>query len=131
MRQGVRRVLQGISAQCNFVRRQQAREMLAPEKSVLMFALGCKRIEADKDIVDEPRMTHDEAALRQPIEQLSHQRAEIGLLRKIISTGESGIECDTGPRGAAAKLPAQNVEEQRLGRAKSPGQGPMASALAN
>ena len=85
--------------------------MLAAEKSVFMFALGCKRIEADKDIVDEPRMTHDEAALRQPIEKLSHQGAEIGLLRKIISAGESGIECDIGPRGAAAKLSAQNVEE--------------------
>src|ERR1700687_1821891 len=100
-----------ISAQCNFVRSQQVREMLAAEESVFMFALDGQRVEADQGLVDEPRVTHDEAALRQPIEKLSHQDAEIGLSRKIIGAGESRIECDIGAQGTAAKLRAQDVEK--------------------
>src|SRR3984893_14601539 len=111
MRQSGWRVLQPISAQCNFVRGQQVREMLAAEESVFMFALDRQRVEADQGVVDEPRVTHDEAALRQTIEKLSHQDAKIGLFRKIISAGESRIECDIGAQGAAAKLRAQDVEK--------------------
>src|SRR5450631_1211931 len=106
-----RAVFQPISAQCNFVRSQQVREMLAAEKRVFMFALHRQRVEADQGFVDETRVAHDEAALRQTIEKLSHQDAEIGRLRKIISAGESRIECDVGAQGAAAKLRAQDVEK--------------------
>src|SRR6266849_10825721 len=98
-----------MSVQCNFVRSQQPREMLAPEKRVFVFALDRQRIEADQGFVDEPRVTHDEAILRKPIEKLSHQHAEIGLSRKIIGTGEARIECAIGVRGAAAKLRAQKI----------------------
>ena len=77
--------------------------MLTPEKSVFVFALVGERIEADKGFVNETGMTHDETALRQPIEKSLHQDAEIGLLRKIISAGESGIEGDTGARGELAE----------------------------
>ena len=85
--------------------------MLAAEESVFVFALDRQRVEADQGFVDEPRVTHDEATLRQPIEKLSHQDAEIGPPRKIIGAGESRIECDIGARGAAAKLRAQDVEK--------------------
>src|ERR1700704_3257920 len=104
--------------------------MLAAEKSVFVFALAGERIEADKGFIDETGMTHDETALGQPIEKLPHQRAEIGLLRKIIGAGESGIEGDSGARGARPKLRAQDVEKQRLGRAEPPDQRLIASALA-
>src|SRR6266699_3228582 len=110
-----------VSAQCNFVRGQQAREMLAPEKGVFMFALDRQRVEADQGFVNESRMTHDEAMFRQPVEKLPHQHAEIGLPREIIGAGESGIEGDIGARGPAAKLRAQNVEKQRLRRTEPPG----------
>src|SRR6266446_8522895 len=120
-----------MSVQCNFVRGQQPRKMLAPEKRVFVFALDRQRVEADQGFVDEPRVTHDEAILRKPIEKLSHQHAEIGLSRKIIGTGEAGIECDIGAQGAATKLRAQNVEKHRLGRAEPPEQRRLASGLAN
>ena len=81
-----------------------------------MFALGGQRIEADEHFVDEAGMAHHEPAVRQTIEELLHQRAEIGLSRKIISAGKRRIECDPGGCGALAKLRAQNVEHQRLGR---------------
>src|SRR3981081_3466577 len=100
-----------MSVQGNLGRSQQAREMLAAQKSVFVFTLDRQRIEADKGFVDETGVTHDETALRQPIEKSLHQDAEIGLLRKIISAGESGIECDIGARGAPPKLRAQNVEK--------------------
>src|ERR1700716_4570305 len=120
-----------MSAQRNFISGQKLREMLAGKKSVFMFALGRKRVEANQGFIDEAGMTHDETALRQPIQKLSHQGAEIGLSGKIISAGESGIEGDAGGRGAGAKLSAQEVEKQRLRRAKPLGQGLMASALAD
>src|ERR1700680_5087266 len=100
-----------ISTQCNLVRSQQVREMLAAQESVFMFALDRQRIEADQGFVDEPRVTHDEAALRQPIEKLSHQDTEVGPLRKIIGAGESRIECDIGAQRTAAKLRTQDVEK--------------------
>src|SRR6266700_2105683 len=96
-----------MSVQCNFVRSQQPREMLAPKKRVFVFALDRQRVEADQGFVDEPRVTHDEAILRKLIEKLSHQHAEIGLLRKIIGTGEARIECDIGARGPATKFGAR------------------------
>ena len=105
--------------------------MLAAEKSVFMFALGRERIEADQDIVDEAGMTHDEAAFRQPIEKLLHQRAEVRRLIKIIGAGESGIERNTRARGAAAKLCAQDVENQSFGSAEPAGQRLIAPALAD
>ena len=74
--------------------------MLTGQKSVFVFALVCQRIEADKGFIDEPRMAHHEATLRQGIEELPHQRAKLGLPGKIIGTGESGVECDIGARGA-------------------------------
>ena len=89
--------------------------MLSLEKSVFAFALVGQRVEADKNLIDHPRMTHDDAAFRQAIEKLSHQRAEIRLPGKIIGAGEAGIECDIGARSAAAKLRAQDIENQRLG----------------
>src|ERR1700693_155983 len=120
-----------ISAQSNFICSQQARELLAREKSVFVLAMGCKRIQADQGIVDEAGMAHDETALRQPIEKLPHQGAEIRSLREIVSAGESGIERDVRPRGAAAELRAQDVENQRLGGAEPPRQRLIASALAD
>src|SRR5216684_8791154 len=105
--------------------------MLTGEKSVFALALLSQRIEAYKGFVDEAGMTHDKTALRQPSEKFSHQRAVIGLLRKIISAGESGIEGDIGPRGSGAKLRAQDIQKQRLGCAEPPGQGLLSSALAN
>src|SRR3979411_1520765 len=67
----------GISPQCNVVCGQQARKILAAYKSVLAFALDRQRVEADKGFVDEAGMTHDEAAFRQSIQKLLHQRAKI------------------------------------------------------
>src|ERR1700674_5204255 len=121
----------GVSSQWNFVRGQQAWKILAPDKSVFAFALGRQRVETDKGFVDEAGMTHDEAAFRQSIEELLHQRTEIGRLRKIIGAGEAGIERDACARRAAAKLRAQHVEKQRLGSAEPPGQRLIASALAD
>src|ERR1700687_2518730 len=120
-----------MSTQCNFIRGQKAREVLAAEKGVFVFALGRQRVETDEGIVDETGMAHDETAVRQPIEELSHQRAKIRLPGKIIGAGEAGIAGDTGARGARAKLRAQDVEKQRLGRAEPPGQRLVASALAD
>ena len=105
--------------------------MLTPEKGVFVFALGRKRIQAGKGFVDESGMTHDDTAVWQPIKKLLHQPAEIALSGKIIGAGEAGIECELGARGAAAKLYAETVEKQRLGCAEPPGQGLIASALAN
>src|SRR5712675_1316346 len=101
MRQDARSGICRISTQCSLVRHQQALEILTPEKSIFVFARVGERIEANKDFVDEAGMTHDETAIRQSIEKLSHQRAEIRGLRKIIGAGESGIERDIGARSAA------------------------------
>src|SRR5713226_9637092 len=100
-----------MSTQCNFVRSQQIREMLAAEESVFVFALDRQRVEADQGFVDAPRVPLFLSNHRQPTEKLPHQDAEIGPLRKIISAGESRIECDIGAHGAAAKLRAQDVEK--------------------
>src|SRR5439155_1223269 len=83
-----------------------------------MFALGGQRIETDQDIVDESGMAHHEAAIRQQIEELRHQGTEVGCPRKIIGAGEGGVECETCARGALAELRAQDIEQQRLGRAE-------------
>src|SRR5580700_8738368 len=91
--------------------------MLAAEKSVFVFALGRERVEAEEGLLDEAGMTHDQATLRQPVEKLPHQRAEIPLLRPVV--------------GAGAKLRAQRIDNQRLGRAQPPRQRLMASALAH
>src|SRR6202012_5884214 len=120
-----------ISAQCNFIQGQQRRKMLAREKRIFAFALGRQRVEADQDVVDESGMTHHETALRQLLEKPAHQRAEIRFLRKIIGAGESGIERDAGAGGTLAKLRAQYIEDQRLGRAKPLRQRQLASALAH
>src|ERR1700690_120624 len=110
----------GISAQGNVIRGQQRLEMLSAEKCVFAFALNRQRIEADKDLVDHARVTHDDTGLRQTVEKSLHQRPEMGLSGKIIGTGESRVERDIGARGTAAKLRAQGVENQCLGRAQSP-----------
>ena len=86
--------------------RQQAREIFTAKKGVLVLALDRQRVEADQDVVDESRVTHDQAVLRQPIEKLPHQHAEIGLPGKIIGAIESGIECNIGAGGALSKLRA-------------------------
>src|SRR5664279_5791914 len=104
MRQNARQVCRGISAQCNFVRRQQPRKILAAEKSVLVFALRRERIEAEKGFVDEAGMAHNETTLWQPVEKLPHQRTEIPLLRPVVGAGESRVECDIGAFGPASKL---------------------------
>src|ERR1700730_5722310 len=95
-----------MSCQCNVVRGQQLREILAAEKGVFLFALEGERIEADQGLIDEAGMAHDETAFRQPIEELSHQRAEIRLPGKVIGAGECRIEGDTGAGGAVAELRA-------------------------
>ena len=95
------------------------------------FALGGQRVEAYKRVVDKAGMTHDEPALRHPVEKFAHQGAEIGPPREIIGSRESGIAGDIGARGEATKLRTQEVENQRLRRAEPPGQGLIASALAN
>ena len=41
--------------------------------------LARQRIEADKDIIHHARMTHDDTFLGQIIEELLHQRSELGL----------------------------------------------------
>src|ERR1700737_874562 len=96
-----------MSIQCDIVRSQQARELLAPEKSMFVLALGGERVEADQGVIDEAGMAHDEAALRQAVEKLSHQGAEIRPLREIVGAGESRIKREVPPRGAGAKLAAQ------------------------
>src|SRR3984885_2899968 len=101
-----------ISAQCNFIRRQQGRKLLAPEKSVFALALVGERIEADQDLVDQSGVTHDDAVVRQGNEKLLHQGAEIGWPGEIIGASEAGIENDIGVPGAAAKLRAQDVEHE-------------------
>src|ERR1700723_2703205 len=105
--------------------------MLSLEKSVFAFALAGQRVEADKNVIDHPRVAHDDAIFRQAIEKLSHQRAEIRLAGKIIGAREAGIEYEIGALGAGAKWRAKDIENQGLGRAEPPGQRPMASALAN
>ncbi len=62
--------------------------MLPAEKCVFAFALVRQRIEADKDLIHQPRVTHDDTGLGQAIEELLHQRPEIGMAGKIIGTGE-------------------------------------------
>src|SRR3954447_14559733 len=98
---------------------------------MFLFPNGREWIEAAQRIVDETRVTHDHPILWQAFEKLVHQLPEIGRSRKIIGTGESRIECDSGARGAAAEFLAQDVENQRLGRSKPPRERLIASALAD
>src|SRR6266700_6084689 len=121
----------GLSAQRNAVRGEQFRKLLPAQISVFMFALLGEGIELAEDLVDEPRMAHDQAALRQPFEKSAHQRAEILRLRKIIGAGKPGIEGKSGARGALAELRAQDVEQQGFRRAELPRKRCIAAALAN
>src|SRR6266404_3965231 len=105
--------------------------MLACEKRVLAFALGGQGIEADKRVIDKAGMTHDETALRQAIEELPHQRAEIRLPGEVIGAGEGGVERDVRARSLLAKLRTEDVEHQRLGRAEPLCQRLPAPALTN
>jgi len=50
-------------------------------------------------------------------ETVASARPKSGSREKIIGTGKRRIERDTGSRGAPAKLRAQDIEHQRLGRA--------------
>ena len=92
--------------------------MLASEKGVFAFARCRQRVEADEGIVHEAGVTHDDTILRQPLEKLPHQTAEIAQSREVVDAGESGIECDVGARCPASELRAQGVENQSLGRAQ-------------
>ena len=92
--------------------------MLATEKSVFAFARCRQRVEADEGIIHEAGVTHDDTILRQPIEKLPHQTAEIVQSREIVDAGESGIEYDVGARCSPLELRAQGVENQCLGRAQ-------------
>src|ERR1700722_10923121 len=105
--------------------------MLAPKKRVFALALIGERIEADQDVVDQAGVTHHDAIFRQMVEKLLHQRAEIGWPGEIIGAGEAGIERDAGAPGAVAKLRAQDVEHQRLGRTKPLAKRLTATALAH
>ena len=98
---------------------------------MFLFPNGREWIEAAQGIIDETGVTHDHPILRQAFEKLVHQPPEIDRSRKIIGAGESRVECDPGARGAAAEFPAQDVENQRLGRSKPPRKRLIASALAD
>src|SRR5882724_12750909 len=115
--------------QSHVVRGQKAGKVAAAQEGVLAFALRRQRVEADQGLIDEARMAHHEAMLRQPVEELLHQAAEIGLPRKIVGAGKSGIESEVGARGAAAELRAQGIEQQRLGCAEPSDQRSVAAAL--
>ena len=119
MRQDARRTFQGAyQPNVTIVRASNGGKCSPPRNACSRSRWVRQRIEADQGFVDEPGMTHDEAAFRQSVEKLLHQRAEIGLPGKIIGAGEGRIEGDTGACGTAAKLRAQNIEKQRLGRAE-------------
>src|SRR5256885_16901737 len=103
--------------------------MLAREKRVLVLALRGQGIEADKRLVDKTGMAHHEAAFRQALEELPHQRTKLRRLRKIIGAGEARIERNIRCRRTLAKLRAQDVEHQRLGRTEPLPHRLIASAL--
>src|SRR4029077_5566148 len=119
------------SAQGDFVRCQHGGKLLGAEKSVFAFALHCQRIEADQDVIDQARMTHDHAAIGHALKKSLHQRAEIGRSGEIVGAREARIERQPRARCAGAELRAQQVEEQRLGRAEAIEEGLIAPALAN
>src|SRR6185369_11325086 len=57
-----RRIAEAILRKGNIVCRKQPRKLLTAQESVFAFALHGQRIEADKNIIHQPRMAHDEAA---------------------------------------------------------------------
>src|SRR4051794_22396844 len=119
------------SGECYIVRGQQRREITPGEKAVFGLALAGQGIETLQRLVDESRVTHHKAVFRQVIEELAHQRAEVGLCRKIVGTGKGGVELQPGARGALTELRAQNVEQQRLRGAEPLYQRLQTSALAH
>jgi len=85
------------------------------EKRVFVFALGGQGSRLINVSSTNPGW-HITAHHRADHRETVASAAEIRLARKIIGTGKRRIERDTGSRGAPAKLRAQDIEHQRLGR---------------
>src|SRR6266516_708228 len=93
----------------------------SPAKTAYYFSLG----------VDEAGMTHDDAAIGQPIEEAREQRREIRLLVEFIGAGEGRIGAQPERRGPAANPVAQEIEEQPLVVSQSLREGHRPPALAH
>src|SRR5215471_19055430 len=83
---------------------------------MLDFARLCERVEADQHLVDKARMAHDDAAFRQSIQEIAHQRTIVYPAGIVVGAGEARVDLESGARGAALELGGEVVEEQRLRR---------------
>ena len=97
------------SRQGHAVAREHGRKGVAGEEG--MFPLSQRRqgIEALQLGVDEAGMTHDHAAVGQPLEEAREQRREICRVVEFIGAGEGRIGAQPQRRGTAA--------ESEIGRA--------------
>src|SRR5215510_10940715 len=96
------------------VTRQQGGEGILHEKRVFLLPQGGKRIELLELRVDEARVTHHHAAVREPVEKLRKGIRKIRLVAKRISAREGRIGAHAQRRRAAAEAAAQNVEQRAL-----------------
>ena len=93
---------------------QQVRERIARQEGVFALAQRGERVEPLQLRIDEARMAHDHAAIRQPIEEAGEQRGEIGIVAERIGAGETRIGAQPERIGALPEILAQPIEQPGL-----------------
>ena len=102
---------------------ERLRKCIAAEKGIFALAQDRQRIEPAKLGIDEAGMTHDQAAVGEPIEKAGKQGREIDVVPELVCAGETRIGLHSERSGAPAKGPAHQVEREPLAVADDLEQG--------
>src|SRR5215472_4039304 len=95
------------SRQGHAVAREHGRKLIAGEEGIFPRSQRREGIEALQFCVDETGMTHDHAAVGQPVEKARQQRSEICRLVEFVGAGEGWIAPKPQRRATVAESVSQ------------------------
>src|SRR5581483_1038506 len=110
------------SGERHALRGEQVRKRALREERIFALTQMRQRVEPLQLGVDEARVAHDHAAVRQALEEAREQRREIRRRGVVVGAGEARIGAQAKPLRAAAEAAAEEVEQQSLAIGESPQQ---------
>src|SRR5436305_164221 len=93
---------------------ERLRKCITAEKGIFALAQDRQRIELAELGIDEARMTHDKAAVGEPIEKAGKQGRKIDVVAEFIGASETRIGFRSNRGGAPAEAPAHQIEREAL-----------------
>src|SRR6516164_1396943 len=109
---------------------ERLRKCINAKIGVFALAQDRQRVELAKLGVDEAGMTHDHAAVGEPIEKAGKQDREIDVVAEFIGASETRISFHSKRGGAPAEAPAHEIERETLAIAADLEKGRRTAGLA-